>query len=114
MQSSTALEAVLKRDRMIVLTGLTGITALAWAYIGYLAWDMGHMDMSMGMAMPHMQTWGAMDLVLLCVMWAVMMVAMMVPSAARPCAPGSGQFSVDPAQVYLPDALPLAFGVSDD
>ena len=82
MQSSTALAAVLKRDRMIVLTGLTGITALAWAYMGYLAWDMGHMDMSMDMAMPHMQTWGAMDLVLLCVMWAVMMVAMMVPSAA--------------------------------
>ena len=82
MQSSTALAAVLKRDRMIVLTGLAGITALAWAYIGYLAWDMGHMDMSMDMAMPHMQTWGAMDLVLLCVMWAVMMVAMMVPSAA--------------------------------
>ena len=34
------------------------------------------------MAMPHMQTWGVTDLVLLFVMWAVMMVAMMVPSAA--------------------------------
>jgi predicted metal-binding membrane protein len=78
MQSSTALEAVLKRDRMIVLGGLVGITALAWAYMGYLAWDMGRMDM----AMPRMQTWGVLELVLLCVMWAVMMVAMMVPSAA--------------------------------
>jgi predicted metal-binding membrane protein len=82
MQSSTALEAVLKRDRMIVLGGLAGITALAWAYMGYLAWGMGRMDMSMDMAMPHMQTWGALDLVLAFVMWAVMMVAMMVPSAA--------------------------------
>jgi len=82
MQSSTALEAVLKRDRLIVLGGLAGITALAWAYVGYLAWDMGRMDMSMDMAMPHMQTWGVLDLGLLCVMWAVMMVAMMVPSAA--------------------------------
>ena len=35
----------------------------------------------MTMAMPHMQTWGVMDLVLLCIMWSVMMVAMMVPSA---------------------------------
>ena len=82
MQSSTALEAVLKRDRLIVLGGLAGIAALAWAYMGYLAWDMGRMDMSMDMAMPRMQTWGVLDLVLLCVMWAVMMVAMMVPSAA--------------------------------
>ena len=82
MQSSTALEAVLKRDRLIVLGGLAGLTVLAWAYVGYLAWDMGHMDMSMDMAMPRMQMWGVLDLVLLCVMWAVMMIAMMVPSAA--------------------------------
>jgi len=82
MQSSTALETVLKRDRMIVLGGLAGITVLAWAYIGYLTWDMGRMDMTMDMAMPRMQTWGVPDLVLLFVMWAVMMVAMMVPSAA--------------------------------
>ena len=82
MPSSTALEAVLKRDRMVVLAGLTGITVLAWTYMGYLAWDMGHMDMSMDMAMPQMQTWRALDLLLVFVMWAVMMVAMMVPSAA--------------------------------
>ena len=82
MQSSTALEAVLKRDRLIVLGGLAGITALAWAYVGYLAWDMGRMAMPMDMAMPRMQTWGVLDLVLSFVMWAVMMVAMMVPSAA--------------------------------
>ena len=78
MQSSTALEVVLKRDRLIVLGGLVGITALAWAYTGYLAWSMDCMTM----AMPHMQTWGGTDLVLLFVMWTVMMVAMMVPSAA--------------------------------
>ena len=39
-------------------------------------------DMSAGMAMPRMQTWGVVDLALLFVMWAVMMVAMMVPSAS--------------------------------
>jgi predicted metal-binding membrane protein len=78
MQSSTALEAILKRDRLIVLGGLAAITALAWAYTGYLAWSMDCMHM----AMPHMQTWSVTELVLLFVMWAVMMVAMMVPSAA--------------------------------
>jgi predicted metal-binding membrane protein len=67
---------------MIVIGGLIGIAALAWTYIGYLAWAMGRMHMTMDMAMPHMQAWGVLDLVLLLVMWAVMMVAMMVPSAA--------------------------------
>jgi len=81
MPSRTALEAVLKRDRLLVLGGLAGLTALAWAYVGYRAWDMGRMDMPMAMAMPRMQVWGVLDLLLLFVMWAVMMVAMMVPSA---------------------------------
>ncbi len=80
MQNTNPLEALLKRDRIFVVSGLVAIAALAWAYIVNLAWDMEHMDM--GMAMPQMQTWGFLELVLLFVMWAVMMVAMMVPSAA--------------------------------
>jgi predicted metal-binding membrane protein len=43
---------------------------------------MSQMDMAMQMAMPRMQTWSLADIVLLFVMWAVMMVAMMVPTAA--------------------------------
>jgi len=80
MHSGTALEAVLKRDRVIVVSGLVGMSALAWVYIIYLAWDMRQMHMAM--AMPYMQMWGLVDLLLLFVMWAVMMVAMMVPTAA--------------------------------
>ncbi len=79
MQNAIPLETVLKRDRTIVVSGLVVISVLAWAYMVYLAWDMEHMNMEM--AMPRMQAWGALDLVLLFVMWAVMMVAMMVPSA---------------------------------
>jgi predicted metal-binding membrane protein len=79
---TTALEAVLKRDRLVVLGGLLGISALAWAYIVYLAWDMRHMPMATDMVMPRMQMWGVVDLLLLFVMWEVMMVAMMVPTAA--------------------------------
>jgi predicted metal-binding membrane protein len=82
MQKVTPLETVLRRDRVAVTVGLVGISALAWAYIGYLAWDMERMDMGMEIAAPQMQAWGALDLVLLFVMWAVMMVAMMVPSAS--------------------------------
>ncbi len=80
MQNATPLEAVLRRDRTIVLSSLVCISVLAWAYMVYLAWDMEHIDMEM--AMSQMHAWGAMDLVVLFVMWAVMMVAMMVPSAA--------------------------------
>lgn len=80
MQSSTHVEGTLRRDRLIVLAGLVGISALAWAYLIYLTFEMGSMDMAMDMA-ASMQTWTVMDLVLLFVMWAVMMVAMMVPTA---------------------------------
>ncbi len=74
-----ALEAILKRDRIVVVVGLALLTVVSWVYMVYLAWDMQQMDMEM--AMPQMQAWTAWDLVLLFIMWAVMMVAMMVPSA---------------------------------
>lgn len=82
MHYRTPLEAVLKRDRIIVMSGLAGVVALAWVYIFYLAWRMKDMGMGGDMAMPQMQPWGAIDFMLTLVMWAVMMVAMMVPSAA--------------------------------
>jgi predicted metal-binding membrane protein len=76
------LEAVLKRDRAIVLAGVVGLSGLAWAYLLALAWRMPHRDMAMAMAMPRMQAWGATEVLLAWVMWAVMMVAMMTPAAA--------------------------------
>jgi predicted metal-binding membrane protein len=78
MSETTAVEAVLKRDRAVVLATIAGPSALAWAYLLALAWQMPHEDM----AMPHMHAWGAAEVVLTWVMWAVMMVAMMTPSAA--------------------------------
>src|SRR5262245_52775774 len=87
MHNVTPLERVLRRDRAIMLAGLTGVVALAWAYTLYLArhmggMDMGAMPMGPGMSMPQMHAWGVVDFVLTFVMWAVMMVAMMVPTAA--------------------------------
>jgi len=78
----TTLETVLRRDRAIVTAGLVGVAVLGWVYLLYLARSMSGIDMSADMAMPRMQTWGVVDLALLFVMWAVMMVAMMVPSAS--------------------------------
>ena len=92
MAPATFTETILRRDRSVVLAGLGVIVLLSWAYMGYLAWDMANMtDMggaSMGMemgkemAMPAVQPWGAVDYVLMFVMWSVMMFAMMTPSAA--------------------------------
>ena len=96
---ATTLEAVLKRDRILVLCGLVIVSALAWFYLIHEASSMKsmnkmdmnmsmpmdmNMDMGMGMemAMPQMQTWRTLDLFLIFIMWGVMMVAMMVPTAA--------------------------------
>jgi predicted metal-binding membrane protein len=87
-----ALEAVLRRDRLIVGTALGVITGLAWAYVLWLAADMnrGGMDMrglrmvpagTMMMA-PATTPWSGVELALVFVMWLVMMLGMMAPSAA--------------------------------
>lgn len=86
-ESVTTAESVLRRDRLVVAAGLAVLALLAWAYLAYLAWDMQHMDMSdihmdMDMAMPMMRAWGAAEYLLMFAMWAVMMAAMMIPSAA--------------------------------
>jgi predicted metal-binding membrane protein len=77
------LASVLRRDRAIVATGLAGIVVLAWLYLLRLAGEMSEMaeHAAMGMAMPRAEVWDVVDLVFLFLMWAVMMVAMMVPSA---------------------------------
>ena len=80
MNASGPLEALLKRDRAIVAGGLALIAALAWLYLLRLAGAMSEMDMHMGM--PEMHPWSVADGLLLFLMWAVMMVAMMLPSAA--------------------------------
>jgi predicted metal-binding membrane protein len=83
----TAIESILRRDRLVLGASLAVLTLLAWAYLAYLAWDMQHMDMSdpnmdMNMAMPTMRAWRTAEYLLMFVMWAVMMIAMMIPSAA--------------------------------
>lgn len=90
----TALEAVLRRDRMVVVTALAAVTALSWTYLlagagmGMSAFEMTHPtaggmaeDMSC-MAMMAPAVWTPGYAVLMFCMWCVMMVAMMLPSAA--------------------------------
>jgi predicted metal-binding membrane protein len=76
------LESLLRRERLIVCGCLVAMVVLSWLYLLHLkaAMDMSGMNMP-GMIMVDAQQWGATEVVLLFVMWAVMMVAMMVPSA---------------------------------
>lgn len=76
------IEATLRHDRRAVTASLVLVAALAWLYLWRDATAMGHAGMAgMPMAdMPHVLS--AATLALTFVMWAVMMVGMMLPSAA--------------------------------
>src|ERR1700745_2552688 len=88
----TALETVLRRDRMVVAAALAGLAALAWGYVLWLGADMnmGGMDMTgfrmipagLGIMAPANAPWRAIEFAFVFAMWAVMMVGMMAPSAA--------------------------------
>jgi predicted metal-binding membrane protein len=81
MTLNSLIEDALRRDRLLVLIGLIGVIVLAWGYLLVGAGlSMHEMD---GMLMPMRAgpwTFGYATVVL--VMWAVMMAAMMLPSAA--------------------------------
>ena len=79
MSESSSLEAALKRDRWIVVSALGLVAGLSWVYTIYLARQMGGMDMSM--VMPQVRGWGALEVLMMFVMWVVMMIAMMTPTA---------------------------------
>jgi predicted metal-binding membrane protein len=90
--SESVLEAVLRRDRAIVIGALGTLTVLAWADLVWLASDMwmGGMDMTgfrmiptgQGLMMPANSPWQPLEFGYVFAMWAVMMIGMMTPSVA--------------------------------
>ena len=91
--SDRALATVLRRDRAIVIACLAVLSACAWLYILHLIHTMSMDGMEMpdmrmdanpfGSAMiPALQPWTTTEFVLAFIMWAVMMIGMMTPSAA--------------------------------
>lgn len=73
------MEVILRRDRAIVLLGMAGVAVLGWAALLH---EGSPLSCGRLMAGPSPASWRSADLALLFAMWAVMMVAMMVPSAA--------------------------------
>ena len=70
--------ALRPRDLWAIGLGLFGATLLSWIYLVGLAEDMERMSAT---GMMKLRPWEARDFLLMFVMWAVMMVGMMVPSA---------------------------------
>ena len=89
---NTALEAVLRRDRAIVLAALAIITAIAWADLAWLADDMGMGGMDMtgfrmipagrSLMMPASEPWQPIEFGCVFAMWVLMMIGMMTSSVA--------------------------------
>jgi predicted metal-binding membrane protein len=75
-----SLAAVLKRDRLIVGTGILLVTTVAWWYTVAAARQMD--GPTMQMARPDANAWPVTSVLPIFIMWLVMMAAMMLPGAA--------------------------------
>ena len=81
MSEGSWIELALRRDRLLVILGLVAVIAAAWAYL--LAGAGMSMHEMNGMLMPmRSEPWTIGYAALVLAMWAVMMAAMMLPSAA--------------------------------
>jgi predicted metal-binding membrane protein len=87
----SALERLLDRDRWLIGASLAALVVLAWSYLFVMAAQMARGDMRLvglsdmssmrGMVMPP-EPWTATTFALMTLMWWVMMIGMMIPSAA--------------------------------
>lgn len=68
------------RTSAATFAGVVAVTVSAWVYLFLLAARMG--TMGSPLAMPMTSAWTSGDIVLMWTMWAVMMIGMMLPSAA--------------------------------
>jgi len=91
------IEQVLLQDRRLVVLALLALSLLAWTYLVVMARQMAAGDMTlMGMGAPSampgtdmmgamaasQMPWSLLTFLLMFVMWSVMMIGMMIPSAA--------------------------------
>ena len=85
--TAPVLETLLRRDRAIVAVGLGFLVAIAWGYTFWMSFTMGPGAMGPGnvgemAAMPHSAPWSVTEAMVAFVMCSVMMMAMMIPTAA--------------------------------
>jgi len=68
---------MMRRDRLVVISAMVAITALAWAYLIFMPNGMMH-----GLAPSTNDNYRYIELTMSFLMWSVMMVAMMLPTAS--------------------------------
>ena len=74
-------DSLLTRDRFWILAGIAGMTGLSWLYLLWTAAGMETMQMADVMLGAQPTRWTSVDFLLMFLMWAIMMVAMILPSA---------------------------------
>lgn len=79
MSVSSAQQLIITRERLLIMAGLVVLTGLAWLYLISMANDMEQMGEAMMAASA--APWTATEFVLMFIMWSIMMVGMMLPSA---------------------------------
>jgi predicted metal-binding membrane protein len=83
-EQTDVLASWLKRDQLFVFLELILLALIAWAYILQLNSAMSSESMDSivsDVAMPQMNQWDIKDAAAIALMWSVMMIAMMLPSA---------------------------------
>jgi predicted metal-binding membrane protein len=84
LTSPSEYTEVLARNRALTIVAMVGLMVVAWAYTAYLAVDVRSASMRSMVAAagaPASMAWRPSDVTFMLVMWSVMMVAMMLPSA---------------------------------
>jgi predicted metal-binding membrane protein len=83
VHGAAALAWILRRDRMVTLAVLATVVIASWGYVLAMAsMDMASMPMGEMIMGTALMPWSPAYFGLMLAMWAVMMVAMMLPSAA--------------------------------
>jgi predicted metal-binding membrane protein len=73
------MESLLQKEQLIALSCLGVIILISWAYMFHMAWVMSKTETEITLAC--LMRWGPEDILHSFMMWAIMMVAMMFPSA---------------------------------
>ena len=110
---------LLQHDRIVVLAGLFSVVVLAWLYLLLGAGiEMEQMDMGGGQIMLMSPPWTLSYAVLIFVMWAIMMMAMMLPSVtpaillAIALMRGKGSSIFRPIGLFVTGYVVIWFGFS--
>ena len=92
MIGSITAPSPLNRDRLIVVAGLLVLIVASWSYLFFVSTDMKNSgmqmspeignDMRMSAVTADIMPWGTAEWISMFVMWSVMMIGMMIPSAS--------------------------------